>query len=247
MVSVHLWRHARVRRVRHTRLWTTVTRLLVVRSIVRLVLRVSRLGGRHAAVVHTNVVPRAVCTVQHRAGRVRWRSIDPRSWRQRRCRWRRPTVVRVRDTFARLRGRWSLRRLRLLHLRPAVVWRRGRRSATKRLRSVWLPKRSHLILRSRAGLAGNGRRWLSAKRVPLGCGIRIWRLWRWVDVSYPAPAVRSRHRPRRRAVWWLRLLRSRSSPLRTRRPDGSLILICLRMHIGRHRGLWRLAVGAPVA
>ena len=68
MISVHLRRHARVRWVSHAWLWT-VPGLFVVRRIVRLVLRVCRLGGRHAAVKHTNVIPRTVCAVQHGVGR----------------------------------------------------------------------------------------------------------------------------------------------------------------------------------
>lgn len=68
MVPVHLRGHARLGRVRHARLRTTMRALLLMmRSVVRvgLVLRISRLGRRHAIVMHAALIPRAVRPVEH--------------------------------------------------------------------------------------------------------------------------------------------------------------------------------------
>jgi hypothetical protein len=242
MIPVHLGRHARVRRVRHAGFWTTVTRVFMMRRIVRLMLRVRRLRRRHAALMHADVVPRAGGAVQHRVGRIG--TINNTRWWWWHS-WRRASVVRVGHAFTRLRSWGSLRRLRLLHLRTAIV-RRGRgRPATKWLRSVRLSKRSHLLLLPWTRLTRD-RRGLPAERIPIGSSIGIWRLWWWVDVVDPSPTGGPRHRARRRTVWRLRLLGSRASPLRTRRSDSALVLICLRMHVGGHGRLRNLAIGTAV-
>lgn len=123
--------------------------------------------------------------------------------------------------------------------------RRRRRSATERLRPVRLSKRPHLVLRPRAWLTCNGRG-LPAERIPFRSSIRVWRLWRRVDIGDPSPAVGSGHWARAGAVWLLRLLWSRAGPLRTRRSNSSLILVGLRVHIGRRWRLRWLTIGTAV-
>jgi hypothetical protein len=83
MVPVHLRRHTRVgrmsarRRVRHARLRSMGTLLLMMRRVVRLMLRVSRFRRGHAIVMHTTVIMGAVRAVKHAGGW--WWSVDTRT------------------------------------------------------------------------------------------------------------------------------------------------------------------------
>lgn len=103
----------RLRRGRATRLNAARTRLLLLmRSIGRLVLRVSRLWRRHAVVVNwSHISPRAIWPVWHQwiGARTRWRSINSiRWWAGRpgsgRVGWGRTVVVGVRNARRRRSG-----------------------------------------------------------------------------------------------------------------------------------------------
>jgi hypothetical protein len=105
MIPMHLRRHTGLGWVRHARLWASVAGvLMMLRRVMRLMLRVRRLGGWHAAFMHAHVVPRAVRAVEHGVGL--WRAIDTR-WLLRCCRWG-ASVVGVRHALARL---WTWGRL----------------------------------------------------------------------------------------------------------------------------------------
>lgn len=243
MVPVHLRRHPHLRRVSHASFRPAVARVFMMRRVVRLMLGIRRLGGWHAALMHADVVPRAVGAVQHRI-RLRRTAIDTR-WRWWHSR-RRPSVVGIRHAFARLRSRRTLRRRGLLlHRRTAEVRRRRRRPTAEWLRSVGLSKGPHLLLLPRARLPRD-RRGLPAKRITVRSSIGVWRLGRRVYVVDPSPSSRTWHGAGGRTVWRLRLLRCRASPLRARRSDSALVLVCLRVHVGRHGRLRYLAVCTTV-
>lgn len=210
--------------------------------IRRLVLRIGRLRRRHPIIMHGRpaIVPWAVCAVRHQ--RVRSTS----TWTGGRGRLHhgsRRVVVRISNP-----GRWLGHLGRLLGL-----LRRRRRRRCRVVRGRWgrwaAPElfrhpvgfliRPHLLFRLGTRLPLTGRSW-ATKGLPL-CGIRVWRLWRRVDIRDPTC-------PRTRARAWsaavehrLRGLRGRcgprASPLRAGRTNRTGSLVGLRVNVSWHRRL----------
>jgi hypothetical protein len=233
-------RHTGLRRKRNARLGAVRSWLVRVWRVRRLMLRICRLGRRHAVLVHgrPTIVTGAAGAVRHQRVRGSRARASRRGGMKHSGRGVAP-IVRIADTWRRLR---SLRRLLRLLRRGwrwgsgVVCWRRrGGSSPVLVGHPVGLLVWSHLLLRLRAGRPLTGRR-LASKRLTLG-SVRIPRLRGRIDIRDPT-SPRALTRAWRAAVQHrLRRLRrrrpgARASPLRSRRANGASSLVSLRVNIG---------------
>ena len=228
--------------------------LVGMRRVRGLMLRIRRLGRRHAVLVHGRpaIVPRATRAVGHQ--RVRGRPARARRGARLQYGSRRVAhVVGVPDARRLWRPRGRLLRLlrRRRRGRGTVMCRRRRRGASMLLRRpACVQIGPHLVLLLGAGRSLTGGSW-PTKGFAVG-GVWIPRLRGRIDIRNPA-SPRVRPRARSTAVeHGLRRLRgcsgARPSPLRPRRTNGAGGLIGLGMNVGGHRCLPRRgAIGLAVS
>jgi hypothetical protein len=207
-------RHTRLRGKRNARLRAVRAWLLRVWCVRRLMLRICRLGRRHAVLMHgrPTIVTRTAGAVWHQRVRGSRARASRRGGMKHSGRGV-PPIVGIPDTRRRLR---SLRRLlRLLRRRwrwwsGVVRWRRRRGSSPVLVgHPVGLLVWSHLLLRLRAGRPLTGGR-LPSKRLALG-SIWIPRLRGRIDIRDPTT-------PRALAGAWRAAVQHRLRRLRRRRP-----------------------------